>query len=133
MVVWRFEEMVFRQVSKLVGATNIVRPAVAGNYGTVANSKLATLRKKTGFPIGKCKEALSQSLEDVDQAEKWLYERAQAEGWAKVDKLKERTASQGLIGLMMKGNKAAMLEVSDPLPVFSDVSTCTNVVVYNNC
>lgn len=70
------------------------------------------LRKKTGFPIGKCKEALSNNADDVDKAEKWLYERAQEEGWAKIDKLKDRTASQGLIGLLMKGNKAAMLEVS---------------------
>ena len=81
-------------------------------YSSVATSRLAILRKKTGFPIVKCKEALSNSADDVDQAEKWLYERAQAEGWAKVDKLKDRTASQGLIGLLMKGNKAAMLEVS---------------------
>lgn len=108
--------MAFRRLSKLAGAANRFRST--GSYGTIASSKLGTLRKKTGFPIGKCKEALTQNQEDLDRAEKWLYERAQAEGWAKVDKLKERTALQGLIGLMMEGNKAAMLEVSDPVPVF---------------
>jgi len=97
-------------------------------YGTVVASKLGTLRKRTGFPIGKCKEALISNSEDLDKAERWLHDRAQAEGWAKVDKLKDRTALQGLIGLILKGNKAAMLEVSYTGDFVFHISSipCTN-------
>ena len=90
-----------------LSSTNVARRF----YGTIVASKLGTLRKRTGFPIGKCKEALSSNSDDLDKAEKWLQDRSQAEGWAKVEKLKDRHASQGLVGLILKGNKAAMLEV----------------------
>ena len=47
------------------------------------------------------------------QAEKWLKEQAQKEGWAKATKLQDRPMSQGLIGLIKENNMAAMVEVSD--------------------
>lgn len=81
-------------------------------YGSVAKSQLAALRKKTGFPLGKCKEALVANTDDLDAAEKWLYSQAQAEGWAKVELLRSRAANQGLIGLLIRGNRGAMVEVS---------------------
>lgn len=81
-------------------------------YSSVATSRLAVLRKNTGFPLSKCKEALLKNSEKLEEAEKWLYRNAQAEGWAKVEKLKGRTARQGLVGLLIRDNKAAMLEVS---------------------
>lgn len=74
-------------------------------------SNLAVLRKSTGFPISKCKEALDNNSNDLESAEKWLYSRAQAEGWAQLEKLRERTAKQGLIGLLIRGNRGAMVEV----------------------
>ena len=77
-----------------------------------AKSELAKLRRKTGFPIGKCKDAITKHSGDLEAAEKWLYEQAQKEGWAKVEKLQDRAASQGLIGLLLRGNQAAMVEVS---------------------
>ena len=81
-------------------------------YGSVAKSQLAALRKKTGFPLGKCKEALVANADDLGAAEDWLNSRAQEEGWAKVEKLRGRATSQGLIGLMIRGNRGAMVEVS---------------------
>lgn len=74
-------------------------------------SELAKLRQKTGFPIGKCKDALTRHSNDLEAAEKWLYEQAQKEGWAKVEKLQGRAASQGLIGMLVRGDQAAMIEV----------------------
>ncbi len=74
-------------------------------------SLLATLRRETGFPIGKCKEALTRHGNDLQAAEKWLYSRAQEEGWAKAQKLQGREARQGLIGVIVGENRAAMVEV----------------------
>ena len=54
------------------------------------NSALATLRKNTGYSLSICKKALSESNNDVQEAEKWLKEQAQAQGWAKAQKLQER-------------------------------------------
>ena len=74
-------------------------------------SNLARLRQRTGFPISKCKDALTRHSNELEAAEKWLYEQAQKEGWAKVEKLQGRAASQGLIGLFLRGRQAAMIEV----------------------
>lgn len=81
-------------------------------YSSVAKSQLAALRKKTGFPMGKCKEALQESTGDLEAAEDWLYTRAKAEGWAKVETLRNRTANQGFVGLLVRGNRGAMVEVN---------------------
>lgn len=85
-------------------------------YGSVASSSaakspLAILRKRTGFPLSKCKEAISANHQDLEAAEKWLYSRAQEEGWAQVEKLQHRSAKQGLIGLLVRENMGAMVEV----------------------
>ena len=45
------------------------------------------------------------------QAEKWLREEAQKEGWAKATKLQGRPMSQGLVGVMVDNQAAAMVEV----------------------
>lgn len=81
-------------------------------YGSVAKSHLAALRRKTGFPLGKCKEALVENTDDLEAAESWLYSQAQVEGWAKVEILRNRTANQGLIGLLTRGNRGTMVEVN---------------------
>lgn len=77
-----------------------------------AASLVASLRKKTGYPIGKCKEALTKHGNDLDAAETWLLEQAKKEGWAKAEKLMGRKAQQGLIGLVVKNRQAAMVVVS---------------------
>eukprot|EP00731_Ephydatia_muelleri_P037978 Em0617g3a len=77
-----------------------------------AASLVASLRKKTGYPIGKCKEALTKHGNDLDAAETWLLEQAKKEGWAKAEKLMGRKAQQGLIGLVVKNRQAAMVVVN---------------------
>ena len=77
----------------------------------VSKSPLAVLRKRTGFPIGKCKDALQRHENDLGLAEKWMKEQALKEGWAKAEKLAERATHQGLIGVVARANQAAIVEV----------------------
>ena len=76
-----------------------------------AKSPLAALRKKTGFPISKCREALSLHSDKLEEAEKWLQEQAREEGWAKAEKLRGRATKQGHIGVLLEQRKAAIVEV----------------------
>lgn len=78
----------------------------------VKKSPLAVLRRRTGFPIGKCKDALQRHDNDLTAAEVWLKERALEEGWSKAEQLAERATRQGLIGALCRGNQAALVEVS---------------------
>ena len=95
-----------------------------------ASSLLGTLRRRSGFPLMKCKEALTKHGDDLEAAEKWLQEEAQREGWAKVAKLQARQAKQGLVGLLLEDNRAAMVEVSSncsaPRVTFDLTHVCTN-------
>jgi len=73
---------------------------------------LSKLRKSTGFSISKCKNALDKFEGDITKAETWLREQAQKEGWAKATKLQGRPMSQGLVGVMVDGKSAAMVELN---------------------
>lgn len=46
------------------------------------------------------------------QAENWLNEQAQKEGWSKASKLEGRKAKEGLIGVLTQDTSAVMVEVS---------------------
>ncbi|XP_043939400.1 elongation factor Ts, mitochondrial isoform X2 [Protopterus annectens] len=73
---------------------------------------LVRLRKKTGFSFSNCKKALEKFNNSFKEAEAWLQEQAQKEGWAKASKLQSRKAKQGLIGVHHDGNSAVMVEVN---------------------
>lgn len=73
---------------------------------------LSKLRKKTGYPLLKCKKALQQFENDIVQAEKWLREQAQKEGWSMATKLGNRPMSQGLVGLRKTINSATIVELN---------------------
>ncbi|XP_044751902.1 elongation factor Ts, mitochondrial [Coccinella septempunctata] len=75
-------------------------------------SSLATLRKKTGYTIANCKKALQLHNNDLITAEKWLHEQAQTLGWKKATKLEGRQTTQGLVGVITRGNCAAMVELN---------------------
>jgi len=76
-----------------------------------SKSDLAALRKKTGYSLSICKKALTETT-DLASAEKWLKDQAQAQGWAKAQKLQGRNTTQGLLGIKVKGNTAALVELS---------------------
>lgn len=79
---------------------------------SVPKSDLAKLRKKTGYSLSICKKALGETGNDVSLAEKWLVDQAQAQGWAKASKLQGRNTSQGLMGVRVQDNVAAMVELN---------------------
>ncbi|XP_018417610.1 PREDICTED: elongation factor Ts, mitochondrial [Nanorana parkeri] len=73
---------------------------------------LVKLRKKTGYSFTNCKKALDKFSNDIKQAEVWLHEQAQKEGWSKASKLQGRKTAEGLVGLLHKGNTAVLVEVN---------------------
>lgn len=77
-----------------------------------SKSDLAAIRKKTGYSLSICKKALSENNNDLKLAEEWLKEQAQAQGWAKAQKLQGRNTSQGLVGVRVKGDIAAVVELN---------------------
>lgn len=81
-------------------------------YAIKVDRKLLTeLRKSTGFSFFKCNNALKLSNNNLQQAEEWLYEQAEKEGWAKATKLQGRSTSQGLIGVFAEENYAALVQI----------------------
>ncbi|KAJ8952264.1 hypothetical protein NQ318_007431, partial [Aromia moschata] len=57
-------------------------------------SLLATLRKKTGYTFANCKKALEMHDNNLNEAEAWLKEQAQALGWSKATKLEGRQTAR---------------------------------------
>ncbi|UJR27223.1 hypothetical protein I4U23_008519 [Adineta vaga] len=79
---------------------------------TSSSSPLSILRKKTGYSLSHCRAALQQFNDNLEQAETWLHQRAQAEGWSRATKLQSRAASQGLIGIITNNDSAVMVEIN---------------------
>lgn len=75
-------------------------------------SLLSQLRKETGFSFAKCMESLQLFNNNYDEAIMWLKAEAEKQGWEKATKLQGRTASEGLVGVLVDGNFGAMVEVS---------------------
>ncbi|XP_060925924.1 elongation factor Ts, mitochondrial [Limanda limanda] len=78
----------------------------------VDKALLMKLRKNTGYTFTNCKKALEKFDNDTTQAETWLHEQAQKEGWSKANKLEGRKAKEGLIGLFIRDRAAVMVEVN---------------------
>uniref|UniRef100_A0A182Y9W9 Elongation factor Ts, mitochondrial n=1 Tax=Anopheles stephensi TaxID=30069 RepID=A0A182Y9W9_ANOST len=98
--------MLFKHLPRLFPTTGIRL------YATAEKSALATLRKKTGYTFANCKKALELNNNDLAKAELWLKEQAQAMGWSKATKLEGRNTAQGLIGVLVRRNVGAMVEVN---------------------
>ncbi|XP_028415386.1 elongation factor Ts, mitochondrial-like [Dendronephthya gigantea] len=73
--------------------------------------QLGNLRKQTGYGLSLCREALLGNNNDINAAQAWLDEQAIKKGWQKAEKLQEKKASDGLIGVMVEDNHAAMVEI----------------------
>ncbi|XP_012285738.1 elongation factor Ts, mitochondrial [Orussus abietinus] len=73
---------------------------------------LAKLRKKTGYTFSNCKKALELHENDLQKAETWLKEQAQALGWSQAAKVQGRTTSQGLIAVVVDNNHGALVEIN---------------------
>lgn len=90
--------------------TTIQRPLTINKTIIRSESHLSTLRKKTGYALHLCKEALTKNSNDVTAAEKWLKEQAAKHGWAKVTKLQGRSTAEGLVGIYV--NKESSLALA---------------------
>ncbi|XP_030383338.1 elongation factor Ts, mitochondrial [Scaptodrosophila lebanonensis] len=94
-------------------ALHTTRRLYSNSVGTgIEKSALAALRKKTGYTFANCKKALELHNNDINLAEKWLHEQAQSLGWTKATKVADRATTQGLIGVLINGNRGAMVELN---------------------
>ncbi len=71
-------------------------------------SDIKSLRERTGAGMLDCKKALEEAKGDMDKAIDWLREK----GISKAAKKESRIAAEGLSEIIIKGNKAVILEVN---------------------
>lgn len=74
----------------------------------ISASLVKQLRDKTGAGMMDCKKALTETAGDIDQAIDWLREK----GISKAAKKADRIAAEGLCNVLVKGNKAVLLELN---------------------
>ncbi|KAK3921870.1 Elongation factor Ts, mitochondrial [Frankliniella fusca] len=77
-----------------------------------SKNHLAQLRKKTGYTFANCKKALDMHNNDIEKAEKWLHEQAQALGWSKATNVGGRKASEGVVAVVINKNHGALVEIN---------------------
>ncbi|CAB0035336.1 unnamed protein product [Trichogramma brassicae] len=97
--------MLFKTITRCISTNNVL-------WQASNKSLLAKLRKKTGYTFANCKKALELHENDVEKAEKWLRDQAQALGWSKAQKLQGRTTSQGLIAVITNQAHGALIEIN---------------------
>ena len=66
------------------------------------------LRERTGAGMMDCKKALAETNGDMEAAIDWL----RAKGLSAAAKKAGRTAAEGLVGVVVKGNRGALIEVN---------------------
>jgi elongation factor Ts len=75
---------------------------------TISAGLVKDLREKTGAGMMDCKNALSETGGDIEQALDWLRKK----GLAKAAKKSGRVAAEGLVGLAVAGNLGVVVEVN---------------------
>jgi elongation factor Ts len=75
---------------------------------TISASQVKDLRDKTGAGMMDCKAALIETGGDMEAAIDWL----RAKGLSKAAKKAGRVAAEGLVGVAVSGNRAAVVEVN---------------------
>ncbi|KAL7891427.1 hypothetical protein AOLI_G00009030 [Acnodon oligacanthus] len=107
-----FVSTLFRSIRAELTKVTFQKHTVRCGHSAADKALLVKLRKATGYTFINCKKALEKFNNDISQAESWLHEQAQKEGWSKASKLEGRRAKEGLIGLLMGDNAAVMVEVN---------------------
>uniref|UniRef100_A0A3Q3XIE5 Elongation factor Ts, mitochondrial n=1 Tax=Mola mola TaxID=94237 RepID=A0A3Q3XIE5_MOLML len=106
----------FRTLTRDLAKVSVCQPVRSLRTGdrllAAEKALLMKLRKSTGYTFINCKKALEKFDNDIAQAESWLHEQAQKEGWTKANKLEGRKAKEGLIGLFIGNREAVMVEVN---------------------
>ena len=75
---------------------------------TISAGLVKELREKTGAGMMDCKNALSETNGNIEQAVDWLRKK----GLAKAAKKSGRVAAEGLVGVAVKGNLGVVVEVN---------------------
>lgn len=75
---------------------------------TITTEMIKNLRESTGAGMMDCKAALTEAKGDMEAAQDWLRKK----GLSKAAKKAGRVAAEGLIGTVVRGTKAAMVEVN---------------------
>src|SRR5271154_1978672 len=75
---------------------------------TISAGLVKDLREKTGAGMMDCKNALSETDGNIEQAIDWLRKK----GLAKAAKKSGRVAAEGLVGVAVKGNLGIVVEVN---------------------
>ncbi|XP_026162992.1 elongation factor Ts, mitochondrial [Mastacembelus armatus] len=111
-----FLSFIFRAVTRDAAKVSLLQHGQSLHTGAqlmaAEKALLMKLRKSTGYTFMNCKKALERFDNDIAQAETWLHEQAQKEGWNKANKLEGRKAKEGLIGLFVGDKAAVMVEVN---------------------
>ncbi|EYB83232.1 hypothetical protein Y032_0340g2998 [Ancylostoma ceylanicum] len=104
---------VFRKSVQLTFNVRTLASAAPAASVSVDKEALMKLRKRTGYSYVNCRKALVQfGSDNLAEAEKWLRERAQSEGWAKAAKLSSRATTQGLVAVHSIDSVAVIVELS---------------------
>lgn len=74
----------------------------------ITASMVKELRELTGAGMLDCKKALEENNGNIEQAIDWLREK----GISKAAKKADRIAAEGLVNIIVEGNKASILEVN---------------------
>ena len=75
---------------------------------TLSASMVKELREKSGAGMMDCKKALIQTDGKIEDAIDWL----RKQGLSAVEKKSGRVAAEGLIGVCVKGNQGALIEIN---------------------
>jgi elongation factor Ts len=74
----------------------------------ITAASVKELRERTGAGMMDCKKALAETNGDMEAAIDWL----RAKGLSAAAKKAGRTAAEGLVGVAVEGNRAALIEVN---------------------
>ena len=74
----------------------------------ITASLVKELRELTGAGMLDCKKALEATEGNLDKASEWLREK----GISKAQKKADRIAAEGLVNILINGNKAVVIEVN---------------------
>ncbi len=74
----------------------------------VSAALVKDLREKTGAGMMDCKKALAETAGNIEAAVDWLRKK----GLAAAAKKASRVAAEGLVGLVVEGNRGALVEVN---------------------
>ncbi len=101
----------------------------------ITASMVKELRELTGAGMLDCKKALEATEGNLEKASEWLREK----GISKAAKKADRIAAEGLVNILIEGNKAVIIEVNSETDFvakndeFKDlINTISNLLINNN-